>query len=294
MHIVKLKGGLGNQLFQYAFARSLELTLNAPTLIDATTQYKDDPYQRHYTLDVFNTEVTQIPPKKIKRLLKKDPFIIHIIKQFLNVQKEQFTTINEETNPIKSLDDPQINNSNIIFDGYWQSESFFNTIRPTLLRDLTIKEPLSQENQSTLNKIKSQTSVSIHFRDYNVAENFHGNCSPKYYQNAIHHLKNTLSTPFQLIAFSDNHQRATDILKTLDTPYQLITNNDLQPEMDLELMKNCTHNIIANSSLSWWGAWLNPNTNKVVIAPKPWFKAENNDKIIPDNWRHFPSFEETK
>ena len=141
---------------------------------------------------------------------------------------------------------------------------------------------------SMLDNILKTTSISLHIRrgDYLTPENAetHCLCSPSYYQNAIQYIVQRVENPHFFI-FSDDITWVFDNFK-MPYPYTIVNVNDSYTGYyDLELMRNCKHNIIANSTFSWWGAWLNENPNKIVIAPQRWFMNQEEEiDIIPSSW----------
>ena len=160
-----------------------------------------------------------------------------------------------------------------------------------ILNDLKIISHQSDKNKTISSKIANNTSVSLHIRrgDYisNSAYNStHGTCSLAYYTNAVNFLVNKIGRNFKVFAFSDDPEWVSSNLK-LPVDICFVKNNSSEYNYeDLRLMSECDHNIIANSSFSWWGAWLNTNHNKIVITPSKWYadKSTKNDDITPSNW----------
>jgi len=180
------------------------------------------------------------------------------------------------------------NRENICIQGFFQTEKYFSNIRNQILTDFTITKPLNKNNQQILEKIISTNSVSVHFRrgDYTkerVAKIF-GTCSENYYKKAIKIIQNKSEKNITLFIFSDDIKWVKNNIKFDNKTFFVDVNSGKQGIYDLILMKNCKHNIIANSSFSWWGAWLNENLNKIVIAPTPWMENTENNDLIPENW----------
>ena len=179
---------------------------------------------------------------------------------------------------------------NIYLDGYWQSELYFKDIRNEIIEDFLIKAPFGERATMYLADIQTSKSVSIHIRrgDYvsnTHTNNIHGVCDLNYYQIAINYMISNVENP-KFYIFSDDITWCKIHFDHLDNKiFVENTNNALE---DLELMKSCQHNIIANSTFSWWGAWLNQNTKKIVIAPKRWFAEEkmeaNSKNIVCESW----------
>lgn len=267
---VRIMGGLGNQMFQYAFAKRLE-TLGYEIKMDLTA-FENPKSIRRYQLDYYNIDLQKVK-KKSKRFLN----LISILKVALKklgldlsgVIKEQSLLFNED---IFNLKDGQY------VEGYFQSEKYFSSIRNVLLETFIIKHDTSKYLKLIEKKIsKSKATCSIHVRRGDFIntknKNIHGNCTLDYYFSAISYIEKRIDDVSYFI-FSDDIDWVKSNLKLEKTIY--IDNfKDRIPHEDIYLMSLCDHNIIANSSFSWWGAWLNKNINKIVIAPKKWFVDEN-------------------
>lgn len=167
--------------------------------------------------------------------------------------------------------------------GFWQSEKYFKAFENNIRRDLSVVSPLLGDAGKYTGSINDSESVSIHVRrgDY-VNNSFHPLCTIDYYVKATEVITQNVENPVFFI-FSDDPDWVTDNLP-LKWPYQIVKGNT--GVTDLYLMSRCKHNIIANSSFSWWGAWLNDNGGKVVVAPQKWFGDPqiNTDDLIPEGW----------
>lgn len=178
----------------------------------------------------------------------------------------------------------------IYLEGYWQSEKYFSSIRDILLREFAFKYEQDAKSSEIANQIQKTESVSLHIRrgDYvnNPSTNqILGCCSFDYYQKAVSYITKRIPNCHFYI-FSDDHLWVCENFK-LDHPFTMVDHNDASTNYeDLRLMSLCKNNIIANSSFSWWGAWLNQNPNKIVIAPLKWFNDSsiNTDDLIPNSW----------
>lgn len=173
--------------------------------------------------------------------------------------------------------------------GIWQSEKYFLDQNETIRKDLELKAPLSLNAETQLVKINNSNSVSLHIRrgDYvvnSLPNKKHGPLSSEYCDKSIRHIL-TLNPDSTFFIFSDDMKWVKNNLK-IDYPKFYISNDNITDCEELILMSKCRHNIIANSSFSWWGAWLNTNKEKVVIAPKKWFNVENinTDDLLPHSW----------
>jgi len=179
--------------------------------------------------------------------------------------------------------------NNCYYDGYWQSEKYFKSIEGVLRTELEYKAVLNDENALLLHDIISNESISVHIRrgDYlsvKVNSKLFSTCSIDYYMHAVNYFLNKYSNSVFYI-FSDDIDWAKS--NFIGDRFRIIDNNFDNPEIDLYLMSKCKHNIIANSSFSWWGAWLNSNPNKIVFAPQSWYKNKLNEStkdLIPSDW----------
>jgi hypothetical protein len=173
--------------------------------------------------------------------------------------------------------------------GYWQSEKYFREEARTIRADFTFKPPLSRINDALARQIGRQNAISLHVRRGDYANNpkttaTHGLCSLDYYRSAIKYVTDRVEAPSFYI-FSDDPAWVKENIR-LDFPCHYVDNNKgAESYNDMRLMSMCKHHIIANSSFSWWGAWLNPNPEKIVVAPQKWF-ANNNDvsDLFPREW----------
>lgn len=281
MVISKLSGGLGNQLFQYAAGRSLSRHHNTPLLFD-TSDFKEQGL-RNFDLGFFNTDLQTADQELIESFTNRT--VAGKIRDrigplnFRKVYKEPFFHFDSKFFKLPS---------NIYLKGYWQSEKYFLPIKEIIKTDLTIKPDIVQKVRSFGEELTDSTSVAVHIRraDYakDVHKEYHGMLEKDYYHNAIQLLiKKNKDVRFYF--FSDSINWVKDNFNFPEAIYVSgeITNTHLE---DLYLMSKCSHNIIANSSFSWWGAWLNNNPDKIVIAPKNWFNKGPKDTydLYPDNW----------
>lgn len=288
--IVKFNGGLGNQMFQYAFACAISKKYNSEIVFDFS--YFDEVKKvnsvatRFFELNVFNFECKEATKQDLE-LVKKPEFDSKLKKSIAKRFPKLFgiNYVREKHNYV--FDKNLINMPYYFYDGYFQHEKYFKSIKNELIEKFTLKIPLDEANQAALNQILETNSVSIHVRrgDYvemDYAKNVHGACSLEYYKKAIEYVLKNIKNP-HFFLFSDDIQWVIENLK-IDFPYTVINFNQGKGWLDLNLMKNCKHNIIANSSFSWWGAWLNKNPNKIVIAPTQWLVKKTKCDIIPKEW----------
>lgn len=291
MIIVKLVGGLGNQLFQYAFARSVSSRLKTKFSLDR------NPFDTYYTLHKYSLGHFNIKQSFAKDSdfcgfvwVRKQNKLFDIFYKYLRAKSKILPFYYPEQ---RFHFDPSVFSKNqTYFDGFWQTEKYFKEIEKDLIEELTLTEPLSSYSQEILEKIKTSNAVSLHVRRADYITNKHANtvfgtCSMDYYKKAIEHVTKHTTLPTFFI-FSDDYAWAVENFKFLIYPVICVQNTAEKNYEDLILMSSCKHNIIANSSFSWWGAWLNQNKEKIVIAPTKWFSTQktttSTEDIIPDAW----------
>lgn len=279
MITIKIQGGIGNQMFQYAFGRSLSLKRKEVLRLDTSfyKNIKNGDTPREFKLNNYNIKADIIETENFGKFTKifwklvngmglaiyKD-FHIRFHPYFLNTKLKNFI-------------------------GFFQSYKYFNAYEKEIKEDLTLKIALPLKATEILEQIKDNQSVSIHIRcgDYITNKDNlknYGTCSLDYYQNAISKIKEKVDKPIFYV-FSDDINWAKSNLK-IDENFVFVSDYKFDETIELELMSNCKNNIIANSSFSFWAAWLNKNPNKIVIAPKKWTNIVNFDTIdlIPENW----------
>lgn len=284
MIIVKIMGGLGNQMFQYAYAKALQ-EKGCDVKIDISTF---ETYKLHggYQLDKYNTNINIASKFEIGQFYKND---------FLSKILYKINLISRNITYVKSLryDNNLFNlEDKTLIEGYFQSEKFFLDIREDLVAHFRIKNTLSDYGNKIKNKIDvSKNSCSLHIRrgDYvrnNDANKVHGTCDLDYYENAMKKVE-TIDEDINYFVFSDDIDWVKKNLKIPNVIYVESVEKRI-PHEDIYLMSLCQHNIIANSSFSWWGAWLNKYVDKIVIAPKRWFLDEKlfkeSDDIVCESW----------
>lgn len=282
MQIIWCSGGLGNQMFQYAFYRRLQLDGKSVTL--DISGFNDYGLHNGFELD-------KIFPVKINLA---DEVLINNIKQkisHLSLLKKIWWKVFTNFRPVivqKNFGySSRLSNLQGLkyLEGYWQSEKYFGTHSDTIRNDF--KFPLLDiKNKDYADKISQGEAVSIHIRmgDY-VNHPLHGGiCTLEYYKKALSLIEEKVESPLFFI-FSNDIEWCQNNLK-LDKAIYVAGNEGENSFRDMQLMSMCKHNIIANSSFSWWGAWLNNNPDKVVVAPSKWFNDTtiNTKDLLPDSW----------
>lgn len=285
MIIVKLCGGLGNQLFQYAAGRALSLINHTELCLDLSwfenipsSNTKRDYCLKNFTIKAselsgFNKYIAILHSNKI---LSRTPISRIIWKHY----REKSFDFDRD---FVSLPDFTYLN------GYWQSHLYFESYIIQIRHDLKVKLMPNVDDSKYLPKIDQFNSVSIHFRrgDYvnqKAASAVHGACSMDYYKTAIEYVKSKIDNPNFFVFSDDIEWVKNNFVKDDSFNYILRSKTDSEVH-DLMLMSRCKHHIIANSSFSWWAAMLNADENKIVVAPKRWFaNSKPTPTLIPESW----------
>lgn len=293
MIIVKLWGGLGNQMFQYAAARRLSHINGEPLKLDTRwfgrEAHGDTP--RRYELGVFAIAADIATAGESRRMrgvdIRRWPKIVKRLMAAAgyaapkNYVAERHFHFNPEILNLKG---------DIYLDGYWQSEKYFRDAGDVIRNDFRLKGPPDGVNTGVLQEIAGCESVSLHFRrgDYVTNANaaaHHGTASLDYYAAAIGAIGTRVVSP-RFFVFSDDQSWVKRNL-IIDFPVTYVEGNGAEKAYeDMRLMSSCKHHIIANSSFSWWGAWLGANPDKIVIAPRQWFQGGDADTrdLLPEEW----------
>lgn len=268
-------GKLGNQMFQYATLVGVACKNGYEIGIpySNTAWASNGSYNtRLYLLDLFN-------------LSAKDS-TGYETKYYITDESSEFKP--------KVLDLPDECN---LF-GYFQTEKYFKHCRDRVLQEFTFKNQTLVDNcRNFLNQVSSNPKVAIHIRrgDYVGMQEIHSLCPAEYYDNGLHYIQHQLNTKIDVVVFSDDIAWCKQNLMSLGQKYNLIFDQETQSEVNyhehqeqsLIMMSLCDHFVIANSSFSWWGAWLSTNSNKIVVAPSRWYGHKNFEEykdIYCDGW----------
>lgn len=284
MIIIRVWGGLGNQMFQYALYRVYSLK-GMETKLDISS-CEERPIHNGYELqNIFRVSDCLYASKRecsrfaFYKVNKLNRLLIRIIPR-----KTCYTVIKEKE---YGYDERALELSNCYIEGYFQSEKYFSDIETVIRNDFTFKK------EKTDNVIKWETgiekvgrnSVSLHVRRGNYVSQKTKErllCDTLYYEKAIEFISSKITNPVFFV-FSDDIEWCKKRFSDLNCCY--VTGNEgEQAAWDMYLMSRCSHNIIANSSFSWWGAWLNANAAKMVIAPKEWSSKKKFTDTVPDEW----------
>ncbi len=291
MILVKIRGGLSNQLFQYACARALAHRQNTHVVIDRTwfDKLPDDVTPRLFDLAQFNIDATYastwelIGTNGVRNT------------SLLQLPVALWRKINPRWHYFEEKEfafDPrvlQLPDQTCLY-GYWCSEKYFDDCAEMIRDEFQVRKAPDHINQQWITQMQDCTSVAVHIRRGDYASNplytkIHGLCSPAYYAAAVKSIASKYPDA-HLFIFSDDPAWVAANM-TFELPHVLITHNrDENNFEDLRLMMHCKHHIIANSGFSWWGAWLAKQHDKTVIAPKKWFNEAKNDTrdLYPTTW----------
>ena len=289
MVITNLIGGLGNQMFQYAAGRALSLERGQTLRLDVSGFSGYGLHQGFELQRVFNCTAEIADPSEIDRLLgwQSLPMVRRLMVRpgFACFRRDAFVVEPHFQYWRGIMDVP----ADSYLSGYWQSEKYFKQVAKTIRSDFSFKPPLNRANADLADQIGQVNAISLHVRRGDYAKNpkttaTHGLCPLEYYQSAIKYVTDRVENPSFYI-FSDDPSWVRENMK-LDFPCHYVDHNKgAESYNDMRLMSMCKHHIIANSSFSWWGAWLNPAQDKIVVAPRKWF-ANGNDAtdLFPPEW----------
>ena len=285
MFVFQFMGGLGNQMFQYAAARALSIRRGIPFKIDF-----DDPYKfvkRELNLAAFNLEVNAVSKRELNKCKPKRRFEKRL---WMLLGKNPSNRLYREKTDYTYDPDFFSCPDGAYISGFWQTEKYFLSIEEIIRSDFKFKIPPSGKNEEWLKMICSCTAVSIHVRRGDViavakTNKLYGTITMDYYQNAINSMVESFNDSI-FFFFSDDIDWVKENIKTTFPSHYIDANDDAHNYEDLRLMSSCKHHIIANSSFSWWGAWLNPDQQKKIIGPARWMSSMDiaDTDHIPASW----------
>jgi len=296
MIISNLIGGLGNQMFQYAMGRALSQRLGSEMRV-ATDMF--DGYSLHngYELErVFGIEIAQANPSELTSLVgwRAGRKVRHLLGRPLfkglwnrHALVERFFHFDPSMPENASLP--------IYLHGYWQSEKYFSDYKDLIRSDFDFVVPWGREDLAVLKMMREAPSASVHVRrgDYLSKKNsgYFSRIEPEYYKKAMEVIRRQVPA-VRFFIFSDDPQwAAQNIMGNGADLFHVFHNRGLNACNDMRLIASADHHVIANSTFSWWGAWLNPSPEKMVVAPSCWFgdKGPSDRDLIPDGWYRLPS-----
>ena len=285
--IVKLIGGLGNQMFQYAFGRALAHKTNSRVLFDKITHYEQeegtkDVQVRFYALNVFkNLDINFASQEEINFCLGKKNNNPKFIKKWFH--QTNFCNKIAEEGYCKFNKDFLKDRKTVYFEGYFQNEKYFLDIKDEIREQFAFFEIQDGYYKMQAKKIlSSKNPVFIHLRrgDYKNSDCL---CAG-YYKNAVKYIKDRINSPLFFV-FGENCREFAEKELDMGCNFEFIGTDNVTPlnhHFDMQLMSLCSHGIIANSTYSFWGAWLINNKDKIIVAPSPWLYSK--DDIICKDW----------
>lgn len=289
--IVRIKGGLGNQLFCYAAARRLAIVNKVELVIDDVTGFiRDSQYKRQYSLECFCLPVRKATPSE--RLEPFERYRRGVMKWLSS--KQPFSERSYLEQEGRDFDDRLLGlkvKGTLYLDGLWQSENYFKDVEQTIREDLRIIPPQDSKNQRTAEKIANCNAVALHVRWFDSPNSTEvHNLSTDYYKNAIDIIETSIDLPHYFL-FSDDSDAASRKISLPHNRITFVTHNsgNGNASADLWLMSKCQHFIMANSTFSWWGAWLGSKQDSIIISPKLTIQAGvitswNFPGQLPNSW----------
>lgn len=290
--IARIVGGLGNQLFCYSAARRLAIANDAELVIDNVTGFKRDwQYRRIYMLDHFNIKSRKATPAEYL-----EPFERYRrgLLRWMSAGKpysERKYLAQEGNNFDSRLLERKVNGT-LYLEGYWQSELYFKDSEQIIRKDLYMIPPSDQANLRMAAEISESHSIGLHIRWFDAPGNDGvQNASIDYFKRAVKYFNDRIEKPRYFI-FSDSPDAAKDKLGFVGDSFVYVSHNK-EAKMayaDLWLMSQCHHFITANSTFSWWGAWLGTRIDKIVLTPDLMVNAKTSwgfDGLIPEGWIKF-------
>jgi hypothetical protein len=287
MIISRISGGLGNQMFQYAFGRELALRHNTEFKLDlgvyTDPKLREEP-PRTFDLDIFNISASVASDEEIFRLAKRvrNRLADRVLNRLLGVKNGHIRESHFH------FSDGAYNSSDGVYlSGYWQSPKYFREAEHLLRDEFTFRDPMSENARPIFDEIARANSVCVHVRRGDFLVNpLNGLYGVDYYQKAEDLLSERIPDPHYFV-FSDDIEWCRSNL-SFAGPTRFVDDDFGRRKFrdDLRLMSACKHFVIANSSFSWWAAWLNPASDKTVIAPTDWFRdpSLNTKDLMPKEW----------
>lgn len=284
MLIVKSYGGLGNQMFQYAFYEFLKKDNLENVFLDINDFKIHHHHHGFELMKVFDLEIDIASEKQIKNIsYNQNGLIYRFFKKYLKIILSKPTEYYEGLHTML-LQSSKIN-KDCYFIGFWQNEYYVNSIRDRLIEKFDFKKEFNNKNKALLEEIKNYDSVSIHVRrgDYVNNSSLGGICTVEYYSKAIKLMQENYKNA-KFVVFSDDINWVKENLELPSDSIYVDWNTEEESYLDMILMSRCNHNIIANSTFSWWGAWLNQNINKTVVMPLLWYNSQTYNPLCCKGW----------
>lgn len=278
MIYMRIWEGLGNQMFQYAYIRALQLRNGVDVRLCVLPANSDGYTPRQYGLDNLRIRLKRDPHfEKIARVIEKNKILQEIL-QYSAEKRKGLVCVSERN--VQYKEDYKYLKGNYYISGWFQHENYFKDYEEVIRKELKPKYKIhiSHDLADILSK---KNTVSVHIRRSDFKR--YNNLMPmEYYEKAMKLINSKIGDVFYII-FSDEPSWVECNMEFGENAYFMKNEKNLQDYEELFVMSKCKHNIIANSTFSWWGAWLNDNNDKLVIGPQRWF-ANNRLNIMPDEW----------
>lgn len=292
MKIINISGGLGNQMFQYAFLLAMKEATGDVCLMDASKYATYNLHNGFELTQVFDVSARCATKQELKKVTRytTNYKLSRIYRKFLPNKK---TEVIEPMPSCTYIPDIFLNaKGDLYYEGIWQNEKYFSHVRPIILKEFSYKQPMNAKNAEASKKFSQALTVSLHVRrgDYLLHKNYIGLCGIDYYTAAINYVKAKYGLDIQFAIFSNDMQWCKENILPLIQGYDYTLvdwNKGKEDYNDVRLMGCCRVNIIANSSFSWWAAYLNQHVDKEIIAPAKWtnMPVEFNRQL--DTWTLF-------
>lgn len=288
MKVVKFYGGLGNQMFQYAMLVALRERWGEPVLMDTSLYSTYNLHNGFELSQVFNITEEVATPEQVKQLSRYTTSysLARLIHYLLPTRKTEF----REWSFGKYYPEALERHGDMAYDGYWQHHEYFNAYRSSVMKEFTLREPLDETNAALMSELKtSPKTVSVHVRrgDYLNKKIYRGLCGADYYRQAITKAREIVGEDAGFYFFSNDiawcRENLADLMNAKHF-HVVDWNTGPASYKDMILMGGCRVNIVANSSFSWWGAYLNTREDRVGIAPNKWINKDNPDPIQLPEW----------
>lgn len=287
MKIVNIIGGIGNQMFQYAFAMSLKAKNPEEEVLIDTSHFNG--YRLHTGFELKRVFDVKLSPARRGQIARLSYYIPHYtvsraLRRVLPVRRSEYIEPKAFRYDSSALDAL----GSLYFEGYWQSPRYFEQCAAAVVEAFRFPEFYDQLNLNAARLLGEQNSVAIHVRrgDYVGAANFSGICTLEYYRKALEQVFELIKTPTFFIFSNDMdwcREHIIPLLRGADAHF-IDFNTGQKSYRDMQLMSLARRCIIANSSFSWWGAWLNARPDKFVVAPMRWANCSDSSDIYPAGW----------
>ena len=289
MRVVQIIGGLGNQMWQYALLVALRERFPEEKVYYNASFFNGYPLHNGFELDrIFNITAKQASIKDIRKVYHF--FIGHYY--LLKLYTHYFPALRTEIREVESTpfrEEVLQQEGDFYYNGYWADHRYFDAIRPQLLIEFSLRAPIDKKNKDLLAIMTNKASCSVHVRrgDYLKDSDYYGICDLEYYQKAIRIVKEKIASPIRYLVFSNEINWCKANLAACfgdDDVVYVDWNKGADSYKDMYLMSRCQANIIANSSFSWWAAYLNEHPNKLVVSPFHYKNRDMGFKVALDEW----------